>query len=389
MFFSFNSFLLDRDTLIAPYASEFLLKLVQKADKISVTEKSVWLEPLMGALETENDVLQRNLNAYLMQPLLKTCSSIFRDLLGLAKSSGLEALVSLLRYGRKFGLVENHEVSEFIGDTAINEVLCHQNESLRMNAILMIVDVQKPSMFATETEWRQVMLFLRTNIRSSHAEFRSQFIAVFGKFIHRICKHLNPPSYYGNFLRQLVDFLMNNLHPGANYPRVTTTLHMLLLLLDYYTWDRLPTIDQDQMVRCLLLGLSDDLDKNRSMAYRLLLTFQDPLRQFDIHCLSRETFKMLDSSRTLECESAAWMARLLFIKYGSKLTFDPSMKELDPDHACNYFFKTTWDGRIFMSAFLVVEHLLHRLDDHLRSARQNILVATESKPLYGTLLALQ
>ena len=150
-----------------------------------------------------------------------------------------------------------------------------------------------------------------------------------------------------SFLAWLEDYLVCCAYPGAPFSRKSLALDLLLVLLQtflsepteearmhrYATWSpwqgRLHT---EGMVRCLLACVDDSWDDIRAAASRVLCEFPAPLPGLQeapqVTAVLAWAKSLLESARVRECDTGAWLVRILFKKYVVALGWGISLHPL-------------------------------------------------------------
>jgi len=367
------------DSSYACQITKLVYQCIQSSDQ---DQHLIWVSALADSL-IENTICSKWILSTLIPKLIRFHPHILKllstFLFDASKSMACAygALMKCLRLCKQNGI----DLQEGTFDV-LKHCLTIDDENISLEAFAYLAEVKKPSLPISKVDLNQILLFLRNNTNSQSPSFRQNLFALLGNLLTSICvsaghiKKNDPTIYeeifmvYKEFIKSLVEIFMEGLKPSANYPRRTSSLNNLKCLFDNIWADALGEeifpiseyLNANEHALLLIRCLSDTYENNMELALQLLKKFFE-VPNFGTLSLSftqlwNEAFKKLFSTKPQDSLSACYMIRFLLFT-----------KEKD--------------------LINTLQFLLMLLKDQLDVAKQNIVVAAESAPMYGTLICLR
>ncbi|KAI9246127.1 putative death-receptor fusion protein-domain-containing protein [Sporodiniella umbellata] len=253
----------------------------------------LWATPLLKCLTSSSELLRKNVNNFLLQPLFKITPQSFWRMVTLLQDLDdskwkdgsfnaefrLNAFIAVLKSGRGLDIVDGNsytldptnEGTKISVDT-LKLAIHHNDHQVRIDVLGLLCESRKATAEITAIELDMIRLFLPLNMNSTAPEFRQQMCAHLTKFLMRLrsniysqyrqyksCqsdkdtvvrkdkipmeKLLASFDQAKSFMYWLCDFITESLYPGASYQRVATTLRILSIVIKLFGVVELPPIE--------------------------------------------------------------------------------------------------------------------------------------------------
>ncbi|XP_070618935.1 tRNA (32-2'-O)-methyltransferase regulator THADA-like [Erythrolamprus reginae] len=420
---------------LCPVASDMyktLLRLQRKSwtevqDEVSEEQlahkwSSCWLLTLSSALTSPDPFLQSNASSHLLGWTLKVFPASYALLatrFGGKEVSQLRAWVSLLN-------VQKTLVGDLLTDEeTLKRLTCclfSKEETVRLAALGFLCSAPKTSQVLSETEIELLKEFLPVNLSCDSSSFRQLLQATVKKALVRMRdsslavlrqQQVNQKESLVSKdrekgLLQAVDFVdwllqlcITSLMSGSNYQRRKTGLILLAALLETFTDTWRPERKKGQPPRnmatllswstnkgywdffstgntlALLSCLQDSTNEIRELASELLISYFPPdLPASAAVALFGWALEAVSSPRVQESEAGAAVMKTLLPKLDHHI-LKPSLSVTEKElfTPCRYL------------SFL--EHLLNMLGNHFVTASHDLLLAAQTAPIHGVILALR
>ncbi|CAC5418599.1 unnamed protein product [Mytilus coruscus] len=372
----------------------------------------MWIDPMLKVLALDNKQQINNVIEYILTKLLKKDKEILpyilKQLSTQSDTSKMSSLVTCLRRARVMGLLDKQlesedSVNNLINMSVLQQALCHIDEQVRLDAFAFICESNKTTAVVCAWEVQLIKIFLPWNLNSQSPGFRQLLLSQLKKLLCRMkesetvmlrqIKKMNNTAdgqvmnerqslkQYKDFLSWLTRHLFSCLHPGSSFPRKTTCLTALNLLVDIFgtpsaegfsVCNEIEGEDFNVLIECL----TDTFEDNKMEAYKLLkyLSTLDFMKQtFDsvdglfetalnlILLMQAEFFPVM----TKESKSRSFV-----ISCGQ-----PSLPEISESQSGRVLHLLTW--------------LMEYLKYQIKMAEQSLMSAACSKPLYPTLHSIR
>ncbi|KAG1310778.1 hypothetical protein G6F64_004314 [Rhizopus arrhizus] len=256
----------------------------------------LWASPLLQCLTSPSELLRKNANGFLLQPLFKITPQSFWYMINILQNLQdpkwkddnlnmnyrLNAFIAVLKSGRGLDIVdgntytlESTNESTKISVDTLKLAIYHSDHQVRIDVLGLLCESRKATAEITSIELDMIKLFLPLNLNSTAPEFRQQMCAHLTKFLTRLRSNLysqyrqyklsqtdenaitkkgnHTPTVSANilecinqaknFLFWLCDFITKSLYPGASYQRVATTLRILSIIIKIFGVTELPPIE--------------------------------------------------------------------------------------------------------------------------------------------------
>ncbi|RIA98284.1 putative death-receptor fusion protein [Glomus cerebriforme] len=256
----------------------------EKREKIVNKWIDLWLVPICQGLTSSDDILRKNIGAFIIQPLFKASSSSFWRIIDILQNdkcgkefikneqNRLNALIIVLKVGRSLDLVDGNMFIENSIDTNsknirlqfLYDAIYHSDLNLRIDMLGLICESRKLTNETTSTELALLKSFFQLNLNSTSPEFRQKLFGHLNKFFTKLKGNLYNQwknyqsrikymeSHEGSkvqeafseanqikqkfdnsckFLNWLIELLAASLYPGSSFQRVSSALRIFIILI--------------------------------------------------------------------------------------------------------------------------------------------------------------
>ncbi|CAG8542666.1 17838_t:CDS:10 [Funneliformis caledonium] len=263
------------------------IKKSEKREEIVNKWDDLWLTHVCQDLSSKDDILRKNIGAFILQPLFKASPSSFWriiDILQDDKSRNdfisdeqyrLNALIMVIKVGRSLDLVDGNTFIENsiegnqrkIRLQPLHDAIYHLDLNIRIDALGLICESRKSTNEITTTEIDHLKSFFKLNLNSTSPEFRQKLFGHLNKFFTRLRSNLYSQwkdyqsqmryvkSHHGSkiqdagleanqlkqkidnsqvFLNWLIELLAASLYPGSSFQRVSSTLRIFIILIKVF-----------------------------------------------------------------------------------------------------------------------------------------------------------
>ncbi|CAG8583610.1 17683_t:CDS:10 [Cetraspora pellucida] len=365
----------------------------------------------------------------------------------------LNALIIIIKVARSLDLVDGRMLIEDESDScddkkiklhSLRNATYHIDSNLRIDVLGLISESQKSITEVTSTELSFLRSFFELNLNSTSPEFRQKMYGHLNKLFSRLQGNLyaqwrdyksllkyaennrsttknikvsqalleaeqlkHKIDISQNFLNWLIELLVASLYPGASFQRVSCALKIFIILIRIFGLCNESSFTKEYVdkqnesssfpfqlplvtarnVKLILNCLMNSFDENRTLSYEILETFPSPLPGIesfdDVQEILFWAVQLMTSTRAGESDSGATIFSLIFSKYVLKLGYDLDV-ELDKSPSVSSFGLEFNDkSTAFIGKLMVL------LEKQIKTASQNLLLASRKYPMHGTLLALQ
>ena len=287
----------------------------------------------------------------------------------------------------------------------LRSALEHHSEATRLQALALCVESHSSVEVFSEPELFCLVTMILDHLDLQSPSSQQTFVVIVHKMIQRIhdgaaamCKKLtqnkfekefpfmkNALVYYNKTLQDFVVTLLDNLYPGANYPRRTTVLNILTSLSSTiglasarHQLD-LTLVVGPRLAATLLEALHDSYEANKEAALALLLQLPPAvLGHCDpeaVRARLEATVRLMRSSKPPDTVTSCYLARLLAPAPGLHWVLADQLGLLHASH--------------YSADYLLVVFLRNQLAAQLSGAEASLLEAASSAPMYGTLGVLR
>ncbi|VDH97201.1 Hypothetical predicted protein [Mytilus galloprovincialis] len=411
-------------------ASELYIQLSFKHQK-EKPEKwmSMWIDPMLKVLALDNKQQINNVIEYILTKLLKKDKEILpyilKQLSTQSDTSKMSSLVTCLRRARVMGLLDKQlesedRVNKLIDMSVLQQALCHIDDQVRLDAFAFICESNKTTAVVSDWEVQLIKTFLPWNLNSQSPGFRQLLVSQLKKLLYRLkesetmmlrqIKKMNNTAdgqvmnekqslkQYKDFLSWLTRHLFSCLHPGSSFPRKTTCLTALNLMVDIFgtpsaegfcVCNEIEGEDFNVLIECL----TDTFEDNKIEAYKLLkyLSSLDFMKQtFDsVDGLFETALNLAGSTRPLDSTTAAYMFRILLLQAELLPVMSKESKSRSFIISCGQpslpETSTSQSGRVLHLLTWLMKYLKYQI----KMADQSLMSAACSKPLYPTLHSIR
>ncbi|XP_037552916.1 thyroid adenoma-associated protein homolog, partial [Nematolebias whitei] len=277
------------DQTLAPYASDLLEKLFlshkEQLEALSGSSENwlelwhqTWVTPLLNVLCLTKPDQNTYILDYILPKLLRCSPSslahmmqVLQDpLLCRAGPSGSRgpqgALILCLRAARTQGVVTLTDRGQWRGLVPVSllqQALIHKQDQVRMDALGLVCESHRSTEVLASQEMDLIRHFLPANLNNQSAGVRQQSVGLMKKLLCRVRdstqllqKRLLQDQMdqdqrdqdqqtlhrYREFLRWLVEELLEELLPGAPFSKLLVTLNLLNLLAQTFTFSAEPDV---------------------------------------------------------------------------------------------------------------------------------------------------
>lgn len=373
------------------YAINSLEKLMEQDLKEQVDREEwfeLWVKPL----------LQAPLSAPLEQLLttvVKIHPCVIENVvsLGLDKNNkNISVILTCVKIGRKFNLLkgqDNNEKWKGIVDLQILEnCMYHTLDDVRLSCFSLLIETSKSTEEFSTTELNLIEIFFKYNFNNQEPSVRQKSLAFCKKFLTRLresraslerrqMKCARSETTYENIscilagyssaVKCLRTMCLDSLFPGSSPARRSFALSILALYKELGFWNNF----DDKSAQVLLSCLLDSYEENKAIAKNLLSSMPPQLLKFeDEEHLKKyidETLRLGSSIRPPDSISAAYYMSLL-------ATYTQLKSEMNIDFGTAYFCLST---------------TLESLKSELAVAKESLLQAACTGPLYGYLFVIR
>ncbi|GBC02144.1 hypothetical protein RclHR1_04480008 [Rhizophagus clarus] len=279
--------------------SEFrgvIIKKDEKREEIVNKWIDLWLVPVCQGLSSIDDILRKNIGAFILQPLFKANSSSFWRIIDILQNMQsnkcgnefinneqyrLNALIMVLKVGRSLDFVDGNMFIENSIDTncknirlqLLRDAIYHLDLNLRIDVLGFMCESRKLTSEITSIELALLKSFFQLNLNSTSPEFRQKLFGHLNKFFAKLRGNLYSQwknyqscmkyieshkdskardalsdSYQikqkidntRSFLIWLLELLAASLYPGSSFQRVSSALRTFAILIKTFGIENTP-----------------------------------------------------------------------------------------------------------------------------------------------------
>ncbi|XP_041351215.1 thyroid adenoma-associated protein homolog [Gigantopelta aegis] len=387
---------------------------------------TLWCQPVISALCGDHRPQKTTIIEYVLPKLLKTSKTvlpyIIKQLTVTVSPSRSQtyALITCLRRARCLGQLHHSVESSESGETTLwyglvridvlKFALTSVDDQVRLDAFALLCENNKTTEPISELEFDLVQYFLPFNLNNQSPAFRQHLLSYVQKLFHRLkeswqtlARHVKRGdetkcdeaatnmAVYQDFLHWLKDLMFTSVHLGSAFPRRTTCLGVLLLMVN--SAQQMSKLCTDHLFVCvyqlgdshtqiLLDCLMDTFEENKMAASKILSACMKHGfgYQTQVESLFKSALELSTSNKPQDCTTAAYLFQYLLQQpsilvvmktYASSLTTrlfardDPVMDRCPP--------------------LLLLSILLMLLREQLSVARRSLTSAAANGPMYPTL----
>ncbi|XP_022256131.1 thyroid adenoma-associated protein homolog isoform X2 [Limulus polyphemus] len=366
-------------------------------------------------------VKQQGVVNHLLPWTLKVLPASYSLLKERVKDQNDYAEVTLARIARQSGVCLFNDIPQDL----VLKTLAHIDESVRIEAVMLVCTSQKKTELPTLLEIETLKDFLSNNLNIDSGPFRCQLFKHVTTFLVRIrdgalssvdFKKQNLFTSIPSVLKEsicfvdwLLDLIARNLIPGSSFQRRHSCLSIFLVILETFCSEPNPQRKKGvppakthllvQLVQnngkwdfftvpilyTIMTCMMDMVDEIKELAVKILEDyFPWPPPDGILHSLSEEmlasALRLCNSPHVQECDTGAFIHRLLFIRcvVRSKMQINLTQKEI---------LTTTLDYNSYIELDYLTE-LLRMAEKQFALAENNLLKAAANAPVHGILHAL-
>ncbi|KAK0133872.1 Thyroid adenoma-associated [Merluccius polli] len=350
--------------------------------------------------------------AHMVQALqdMAPCSSGSRGAVG--------ALMTCLRAARAQGVAPSLEeglLGGLVPLSLLRQALVHKHDQVRMDALGLLCETHRRTEVLTPQEIELLRHFLPPNVNCQSPGVRQLTVSLIKKLLCRvkdssqllqkrltqeknqeqIDRDVHTLATYKEFLHWMCETLLEVLVPGASFPSCLTSLHLLVLLGQLFSFDTEPhafalgskvTLARAQNVLYCVASNFLEVKQLASVLLRQLpsstVALQDPERLG--HVLNA-ALELSTSTKPYDSVTAAHLLNLLVhqptlpsaLLACAQEQGLPFQLPLQPESQASEALTLEYNS------LAVVQLLLQRLQQEVVSAESSLLQAAASRPLYG------
>ncbi|CAH1388856.1 unnamed protein product [Nezara viridula] len=348
----------------------------------------LWVKPL----------LHSKLSAPLEQLLtavIRNHSSILEHItsIGLENSEEkIDVILTCLKIGRKFNLLSGKDDSKtwkgLVDVNLLESCMYHFDDDVRLSCLSLIVETSKSTEEFTPVELNLIRTFFIYNLSTQDPAVRQNILAVSKKLLTRVRdsrsalerrQRKNARSEmtsenltyvldeYQRFLADFKKLCLESIFPGSSPSRRSFALGGLALMKQLGIYGDYNQRSAEILLSCLL----DSYEDNKIIARDLLSCYPSSLLNFEnqshVNNYIKNTLILSSSIRPPDSISAGYYMSLL-------ATFNGIIDDNSVTQSTSYFCLTS---------------TLAALKDELQVAKESLLRAASSGPLYGHLFVIR
>ncbi|XP_044736983.1 thyroid adenoma-associated protein homolog [Chrysoperla carnea] len=389
--------------LDSPYAHQIRTTYISLMTKHSTEVEidvwmKLWIEPLINKIIEKNEHIDDNLK--LFQEAISIQPQLSIQIIDTYKNDCNNPALFLIcaKIARKFGISnENSTAVKWKGIIDIDlleNAFSHTSPTIRLSAIAIIADSRKTTEIFTLQDFNLIKSFLIWNLNCTDAAVRQDILAYYKKIWTRFKDSYLLIKRKLNDLNVKLSMANTNTNvKSMNYYRRTTTLEMFTLLksiLDTGTTDQILSIITNNIndtnsiqIQIQTINLIDCLydgyEYNKQLALNILIGIRIPLEcvlsSFSVTMdeMIDACMKLATSKKPADCITAAYLIHLI-LNY--------------PESACNVL-KSRTNSDIDCPYYLTIRLLIDQLQNDILVAKQNIVTAAGTAPLYGCIFIIR
>ncbi|KAI4458024.1 thada/death receptor interacting protein [Holotrichia oblita] len=366
------------------------------------------------------------ISAYKIQPMVLTSIIHYRHHNG---ENELAALLGCLKVARKLGLLispqdnsENNVLMTnkncwrgYIEFEFLETIMYHQSEEVRVSALALIVESQKSTEIFSTWELDFLKKYFHYNANTQVPSTRQQIVALYKRALLRIKEGMGVLIKQSTAIRNKVktgadtakeevlkelqlykkqeinykvfiqsffqDYLCPGVHYGFNYYRRSTCLELILFVLNERCIDSadIESTWKSENTMALLEVLSDSYESNVAMAFDILKHLPSNVFKFlqSKECARTNILNAINLASAIKPSSATTAGYMLPI-----FLMSPHAREVILDimeYSVNF-------SSIYA---LAISLFIHLIEAGVKLARQNLLEAVRTSPVYGYILCVR
>ncbi|XP_059154610.1 thyroid adenoma-associated protein homolog [Physella acuta] len=404
-------------TLFSTHQKE--LEAVDASDSYKHKLFQTWIDPVVEALCSSRQKQKQNIIEYLLPKLLKHGDHILNYMISRLSVHNTDqdetcygAIIMCLRRARALGLLKTQvdKGSLWCGQLhpdVLKAALCSLDQQVRLDAFALLCENNRTTESITSFEFNMLKFFIPSNLNNQSPAFRQAFLALLKKFFSRMKESLttlrrldkkdkNATSVkesileYEKFLTWLTNHLVGCLYPGSAFARRTTTLAVLSLMVALFKQEEdglsVPKVLNRQHVQALVECLVDTFEENKKEALNILSAYIKQCAPVwdtsELKKIIKISMSLACSTKPQDCDTAVYNF-LLILKHEEFKPESLDFSELLPLKVLRMSDVTTVS--CVNKPLFLLEILLKLLDDEILVAKQSLITAAATRPMYPTL----
>ncbi|KAM4607989.1 thyroid adenoma-associated protein [Polymixia lowei] len=422
------------DQTLAPYASDLLERLFvsHKAELAGEATAGDWMEhwhrvwvtPLLQVLCRARLDQTTYILDYFLPKLLRCSPTSLSHMVqalqdtppcsaGPPGSRGaVGALMTCLRAARAQGVAPSSEEGLWGGLVPLSllrQALEHKHDQVRMDALGLVCESHRSTEVLTSQEMDLIRHFLPSNINSQSPGVRQQMVSLLKKLLCRVKdssqllqKRLSQErdqeqrdrdqhtlETYKEFLCWLYESLVEVLLPGASFSTCLTSLHLLGLLAQLFTFSTAPDVFAlgdvvtSAHAQNILYCVASNFLEVKQLASTLLrqlppsaVGLWEPER---MRCVLQAALDLSTSTKPFDSVTAAHLLNLLL----HQPALPQALLSCAQEQGLPFQLPTSEALSLELNTLAVVQFLLLCLKSEVERAELSLLQAAASYPLYG------
>ncbi|XP_014447640.1 thyroid adenoma-associated protein [Tupaia chinensis] len=427
------------DQSLVPYASD-LLETMFKNHRSHLKSRTVdstwidqwhetWVSPLLFILCEGNLDQKSYVIDYYLPKLLNCNPESLRYMVKILQTSidaktepcnsrgALGALMACLRIARAHGHLQSSTDTweSLVSSARIKQGLIHQHCQVRIDTLGLLCESNRSTEIVSPEEMQWIQFFITYNLNSQSPGVRQQICSLLKKLFYRIqessqvlykleqskSKHepeneltKQHPSVslqqYKNFMSSICNSLFEALFPGSSYSTRFSALTILGSIAEVFpvTEGGVQTVyqlsnDIDVGRFQILLGcFTSTFEEVKILAFDLLMKLSKTAVQFQDsekpQSLFQAALELSTSTKPYDCVTASYLLTFLIWRVALPASLCAS---LPPQVACGG--GGTSAAVVERNTLMVIKCLLENLEEEISQAKNSLLRAAASFPMYG------
>ncbi|XP_054712969.1 thyroid adenoma-associated protein homolog [Uloborus diversus] len=333
----------------------------------------VWLKPLLEILSHNCKQKISVINEYILPKLLISKPFCLPLLLSKLSQTWEEnggnsfcALITCIKFHQK---MFNNKV-DGVSHSSLKKALCHADEQIRLSAFALLCEDTKTSSVVQLETLELIKYGLPWNITSQSPSFRQQLISFIKK----------------NFLIWMKEYLLDCLHPGANFPRRVTALNLLFLYHTSFS-DVLPVSKCWKAAQTMIYALQDTYENNKLLAFEMLSSKLNTSVELETEKILHTAFMLASSTKPPDTVTASYLFAFLVQCSNFQIIALEYLKQSNEQEFVD--IETHFSEITHSNSFIACLMLLIELKRQINLAKISLLDAAAHGPLYGVLACIR
>ncbi|KAG5436891.1 hypothetical protein PCANB_001644 [Pneumocystis canis] len=426
-----------RDTALAPALSRMLINFLTTlrynlSQHFEENLNEVWIDNwfphIMDCFCKKDTILEQNITKWFFPGILRQSIECYKIIIDKLKNNKqlnsdqyLYLLITILKVGNDLNTFQefNDQTLKTFGllQNTISNLLNSLSASHRISVLSLIVEGSKFSTPISFNNLNLIMVNLPKIIIDSDANSRDCIVEIINKILIKLCissnsflkklKKINQHETLNkskleniltnieSFILWLYNFLKNEMLPGLSYTRVITALNITKKLINIGVDPSIPLdfkrkfkvnlhfslkIFDVTMVRILTDQFTNVYEEPQKLAMELLCMSPFPVdgltQQEELTVFFNRSLELIRSNRAINAQGGAKALLFIFekiIKHQGIIKTENLVSEIN----------------ILDSPIKMIQTLIEELDNAISVGSRNLLLAANSFPLHGNLLALK